>query len=353
MKKARNSNMELLRIFTMLMIVIYHIYVHCVRQQLGTGEIFITPTYHNQLFILSTISPMGIIGNTIFILISGYFMAHKETINLVSIAKKLLLQQGFSAIILTIISILVYRNTGGFSLKLFEITSFNDMSWYVGYYFLVILCASLFLNKFLAKLDKTNYIKFLVITFAITQFSWIIGIFNSLAGGLISLFVGLFLYALGGYIHRFNPFENIRTIVIIGIILASYLLIYISGYSTAKNDNCAGIPNFENYYFLPICMGICIFELFRRIPPFKNKVVNYIGASTFMVYLLHDNNFFYSIWDTQDWITLLYNQPVDYTLKHILWGMATFLIGTLSYSAYLLSEIIFRKCYHLILKTRK
>lgn len=353
MKTARNSNMELLRIFTMLMIVIYHIYVHCVRQQLGIGEIFITPTYHNQLFILSAISPMGIIGNTIFILISGYFMACKEAINLTTIAKKLLLQQGFAAITLTIISTLVYRNTGGFSLKLFEITSFNDMSWYVGYYFLVILCASLFLNNFLAKLDKTNFIKFLVITFAITQFSWIIGIVNSIAGGLISLFVGIFLYALGGYIRRFNPFENIRTIMIMAIVLTSYLLIFISGYCTAKNNNCAGIPDFQNYYFLPICMGICIFELFRRISPFKSKVVNYIGASTFMVYLLHDNNFFYSIWDTQDWITLLYNQPASYTLKHILWGMATFLIGTLAYSVYLLSEMIFRKCYHLVLKTPK
>lgn len=353
MKKARNSNMELLRILTMFMIVIYHIYVHCVKQQLGTGEIFITPTYHKQLFILSAISPMGIIGNTIFILISGYFMACKETINLTPIAKKLLLQQGFAAITLAIISTLVYRNTSGFSLKLFEINSFNDMSWYVGYYFLVILCASLFLNKFLARLDRNHYIKFLAIMFAITQFSWIIGIINSLAGGLISLFVGIFLYALGGYIHRFNPFENIRAIMIIAIVLASYLLIFISGYSTAKNNNCAGIPDFQNYYFLPICMGICLFELFRRIPPFKSKVINYIGASTFMVYLLHDNNFFYSVWDTQDWIALLYNQPASYALKHILWGMATLCIGALTYSVYLLSEMLFRKCYHFVLKTPK
>ena len=42
-------------------------------------------------------------GNTIFIVISGYFMVSRGTrLNLAKISKKLLLQQGFAAIVLTL-----------------------------------------------------------------------------------------------------------------------------------------------------------------------------------------------------------------------------------------------------------
>lgn len=76
MKKQRSSNFELLRIVAMFMIVLYHIYIHCISGQLtdgGTG-LFTTPQFSKKLTILALIAPMGMIGNHIFILISGYFI---------------------------------------------------------------------------------------------------------------------------------------------------------------------------------------------------------------------------------------------------------------------------------------
>ena len=49
--------------------------------------------------IRAAIMPFGLIGNALFILISGYFMVQKgKSIDLVKISRKLLMQLGFAAV---------------------------------------------------------------------------------------------------------------------------------------------------------------------------------------------------------------------------------------------------------------
>lgn len=355
----RNSNIELLRIFAMLMIIAYHIYCHCVNIQLtntnsmtrlGNG-LFNTPNFYKKLLILVTVSPIGQIANAIFIIISGFFMVSKgKNINLTKISQKLLLQQGFAAALLTVGSTLFFLLTDGIFVNLINVNIFNNMSWYVGYYFSIIVFAKLFLNKFLAGIDRKQYLEFLLVIFAIIQFNWSGGVINSLASGLLTFCTGVFLYSLGGYIQKYNPFSNIKTVLIIGFVIVIYLLIYVSSFNIIENKIqiyygnkstdvfIQTLPGVENNYFIPITIGVSLFELFRRIPEINSRIINYVGASTFMVYLLHDNSFFYGIWNTQDWITVLYYHPCQYILKHFVWTMMTFGIGILAYSLYLLVE---------------
>lgn len=104
----RNSNMELLRITAMLMIIVYHIFLHCINVQLVDAnsiqklgnDWYCHPWFSKKLCVLAVISPMGLAGNAIFLLISGYFMAHKKLMDLTKISKKLLLQLGFAAVTL-------------------------------------------------------------------------------------------------------------------------------------------------------------------------------------------------------------------------------------------------------------
>lgn len=87
----RSSNMELLRIVAMLMIICYHIFYHCINAQLTDinliakygNDCFCYPCFSYKLCILAIISPFGQIGNALFLIISGYFMAHKEKIDLI------------------------------------------------------------------------------------------------------------------------------------------------------------------------------------------------------------------------------------------------------------------------------
>lgn len=81
----KNSNIELLRIAAMLMIITFHILVHCIIQQLTDNNIitargteyFCYPGFSRRLMILSVIRPLGQVGNAIFIVVSGYFMANR------------------------------------------------------------------------------------------------------------------------------------------------------------------------------------------------------------------------------------------------------------------------------------
>lgn len=360
MMKKRCSNIELLRIFAMLMIVVYHIWYHCVNVQLTSGgnDYFNVPIFFKKLLILETVAPMGQVGNVIFIIISGYFMVAKEReIDVAGISKKLLFQQGFASVVLTIASALVFRIKKGIFINLIDINIFNQMFWYVGYYFAVVVFAKLFLNKYISRLSKKQYAKFLWVMFAIIQFSWIGGVLNSLASGILILGTGIFLYALGGYIYKYNPFAFLKTRSIIIIFFIVYILIYISFYNATETNIQVFYTNgdnelfkqnvlcFADNYFVPIILGNLIFELFRRIQISNSRFINYLGTSTFMVYLIHDNSFFYSLWNTQNWINILYNYPFRFILKLVSWTLMTFVIGVLVYSVYVFIEKSVKKLW--------
>jgi len=51
---------------------------------------------------------------------------------------------------------------------------------------------------------------FLVVLFALLQFSWSVSVISNLGGGLETLCIGVFLYSLGGYIKEYNPFKKVR-----------------------------------------------------------------------------------------------------------------------------------------------
>lgn len=366
--KNRSSNFELLRIIAMLMIIAYHIYCHCVNVQLTDVNLidkldngwFCYPHFYKRLLIVIFVSPMGKIGNEIFILISGYFMVSKvNDINIVKITKKLLLQQGFAAINLVVGSFILYRIIQpSFKVSMLNINFFNGMSWFVGYYFLVVLIAFLFLNKYIDSIGKNDYQKLLIILFAFTQLSWAGSIVNNLAGGMVTLVTGLFLYSLGGYIRKYEPFSAIRTYVIFLVIIIANLFIFISAYNDVHNaiSNYESgtfiqkLPDYADNGIIPIIIGVSLFELFRRISVPQNKIINYLGGATFMVYLLHDNGFAYSIWLAKDWITLMYESPYKYMVEHTIYTIATFAIGVLIYTAYVLICKICSKSVRLVLK---
>ena len=96
------------------------------------------------------------------------------------------------------------------------------------------------------------------------------------------------------------------------------------------------IPLYANHQFVPIILAAAVFELFRRINIPESKIINYLGASTFMVYLLHDNEFVYSIWKMHDWITPLHDNMGMFFKDFFIWTMGTFCVGVLIYAVYML-----------------
>lgn len=364
MKSKRSSNFELLRTVAMLMIVVYHIYCHCVNGQLtdGTNELFSQPLFYKKLLILASIAPLGKIGNAIFILISGYFMVPKKQIDIVKISKKLVFQQLFAATMLTVTSTFVFYLLRIYKIYPLTINVFNSMSWFVGYYFIIILIAKLGLNRYLARIDKKQCLTFLIVLFTATQLSWVEGVLNNLMSGLLVIVTGLFLYSLGGYIRQYNPFGKVRVYIFVIAILVAYMMIWISNYNLyllqIRNYGGEGfftqnIMQYRDNNLICIVVGVSLFELFRRIKLPTNRIINFLGGSTFMVYLIHDNEYFYSLWRTQDWISLLYYRPYAYMIKHLGWALMTFSMGVVMYAIYLFLEWMIPKCKCLAIRKDK
>lgn len=362
--KQRRSNLELLRIVAMLMIIAFHIYWHCISGQLtdpdsmermGNG-LFSVPLFYKKLLLLTVFSSFGRAANVVFMTLTGYFMVAKgREIRLIPIAKKLLLEQGYAAVLLLITSLLVFRRNPDSCTTLTEINLFNSMSWYVGYYFLVMLLARLFLNRYLEKLERKQYRLFLFALLCMTQFKWIIKLLNGVTGNLVILVTGVFLYSLGGYIRRYQPFARVRTWAIFGVIAGIYALLFLSTYAgvqdriqdyyreASTDPFIQYIPNVGDNSIVAILLGLSLFELFRRIKMPCCRGINYLGGATFMIYLFHDNSFFYSLWDKQDWITLLAEHPIGFLLRYGIWTVRTFVYGLIAYLGYRLLCRLCRK----------
>ena len=377
--KNRSSNIELLRIVAMLMIIAYHIILHCVNVQLVNvtsieklqNGWFNQPMFFKQLMALEMMMPFGLVGNAIFILISGYFLIDRE-IDMLKISKKLLSQLLFAATALVLASALFIRNYANtdVSENLFSyirIQYFNKMSWFVGYYFIIMLLAFCFLNRFIATLDRKKYLGFLFTILAISQLSWSGSLLDDLAKGLRTVVIGVFLYSLGGYIKKYNPFEKVRGYVIFLVIILINILIGISYHnivmgkiqayyynqtvqSIPATEFTQSIPKFDNYSIVVVILGICIFELFRRINLPSLKILNGIAKATFMIYLIHDNGFAYSLWETQDWVTLLYEDFWGFMAKLGIWTLGVFITGLVAYYLFVLGEKLLKKCKILFIK---
>ncbi len=239
------------------------------------------------------------------------------------------------------------------------------MSWFVGYYYTIILIAKFFLNDYLERMDNKKYISFLAVNFAFIQFGWTGGLAEGLIPGLRTLLTGIFLYALGGYFRKYDPLSKLRTYVFFLIIIITYFFVNLSAYNMIENsienyirnktedDFIQSIPSFPNYSIIIIIIGVCLFEIFKRARIPQSKFVNYLGQSTFMVYLLHDNEFFYSIFDTQDWITLLYHHPYRFVAKISIWSVGVFACGVMVYTFYIASAKLFDRYKGILFKTSR
>lgn len=359
-KHARSSNFELLRIVAMLMIIAFHIFLHAVKPQLTDADLiarvhngyFSHPVIYSRLLIVDMLALLGAIANDIFILITGYFSANKASgLNVTKSTKKLLSQQLFAAVFLVLsspfIRLAVEAVGKNVNINTVDIGYFNSMAWFVSYYLLIILIGKLFLNKFLDSLDQNKYLGFVLIVFALCQFGWTSGLLDSIGSGLHDVLNGVFLYSLGGYIRKYKLFDRVRTSAIWVVIAGVLLLVTVSAYNLAIGriadyiqsgseglftQNIIGVSNSS---FVVVVLAVCIFELFRRLKLGHSRVINFLGSATFMVYLVHENAMFWSLWSAFDWPRALAKSPTVFIFALLVVTVAVFIFGVLVYILYL------------------
>lgn len=277
---TRESKLELLRIFSMILILLHHFYY---------SNIILDYTNLNlNQFIVQILSVGGKIGVNCFVLITGYFM-----INSKFKLKKLLLLVGevwfYSITILLIMILLSDHNIGIKNIikSIFPI-SYNHY-WFITTYVIIYILSN-YINNFLKKLNKKEFIGLIIILFA---FFSIIPTFMSGKIDFSNIDWFIFMYLVGAYIRLYPKTKriNIKKIVVILIvaIVLSILSVYVldSLYAYIKIDPIHfALPMNQ---FLPFIISLCIFELFLNLNIKNSKTINKIASCTLGVYLIHTN----------------------------------------------------------------
>lgn len=312
-EKIRESNIELLRIFAMMMIVAYHSVRHNLTYIQGT-EI------HQG--IGAVLLGIGQLGVTVFVLISGYFQIDKEfkTKRVVRVYLQLLFYSISMMIICTVFKFAEFNKLA--IIRAFLPVSYNEYWFFSAYIILCVLTP--FLNKFAKSLEKENYKKMLII------FTVIFSVIYSLLYSSRSYSVGdgnlgavawfIYLYLLAGYIklYKINILENKKTLYILTItvfIIFATLLIFLN--QTRNHTAFYWYVKINSIFILTL--AVLVFYIFKNAKIKQSKIINYIASLTFPVYIIHENYLFReTFWSVSNKIVPISSNTVTSTILNIL-----------------------------------
>lgn len=282
-KKVRESNIELLRIVSMVMIILFHMTQYL--------NIYRTGTIQNQ--VLGTIlTSMGMIGVNIFVLITGYFYIDKN-IGVKKILKLWLQVLFYSIIMMLTCKILNLRDISNYSMiKTFIPISYANY-WFISAYFILYILIPI-INEIAKKINKKTYEKLLIIVtffFSIVYTYLYKSYYTVNIQGLSALSWLIYLYLVAGYIKLYGiKFLENKKIVLNSIIAIFTIYIGLLIFVNLKiNSKKIWYFMCMNSFFVLI-LAILIFSLFKNIKIKSNKVINYFGGLTFAVYLIHEND---------------------------------------------------------------
>ena len=323
MTKVRQSNIELLRIIAMLLVLIVHADFASIGYPNG-NDVTSAPT---STFFRIFIESLSIVCVNLFVLISGYFGINPKTKSIFS----LIFQVVFSRIIAFIFVL-------GFGLSQLSKSDFlciipGCSDWFVMSYLLLILFSPL-INSFIKNISANQLLTYIIIFFTIqTIYGWLIpfGIFGFRNGYSVISMIGLYL--LGRYIYLYGA--RLQKIA------AKY---FISGYFlTCTLTTCliflvlkfADSPFVLGYsyklydaYLSPfvIFSSVCLFLFILKFD-FRNKVINWIAASVFSVYLIHCNPIIFKHYT--DFCSYLFEQynTVQYIALVTLFILSVFIVA--------------------------
>lgn len=307
----RNSCIELLRIFAMILIIFHHMFTH------GYYRNDLLKINDKAWFWINSFSWLGMVGNYIFMLITGYY-THFISLNKSKLAAKKIYLKLFSySVIIGLIFFVfklsfvpnnadvtnIYKDVGFYETarkfgKLDFLKSFFpfilNTSWFASSY--IIFCFFIpYINRMLETLTNKEHLILCIISVLLGSVIQSIPLQAAFFPNAIFQFFMMFF--IGSYIYKHKENVTIKNFVIWGTIIFSISFIILSQFLILKfgykfNINIDILLKFSKKIstsFFTVIISVGIFVLFLRMRPFQNNFINAFGKSTFGVYLIHDN----------------------------------------------------------------
>ncbi len=351
-KSTRNSNVELLRILSMFLIVLGHVYA----TRFDSDTAPIVTWYQNTFF-----GTWSILGVNLFVVISAWFLSEQtfSTKRIISV-----LFEAVFYILAFAICYAVIECSAGFSVRTFfgslvyyfAHNFFSEYHWFVIAY--IALCfISPFLNILSAHLQKRQFFVLISVLAVISFFTNIYG------AGYYSVYANIFnfcfIYLLTVYFKnhaqsaRVGIFCILLPVLFIGFrIIAHYLPDNELG-TLAKQFLTTTIANSRRYSLVMVFLALFIFLIVVRKPARTNSFVNTISRHVFGVYLFHETYFTTIVINGKTRIASLKDMVVDMFARNELLGedwllcLKLFGIAVLIFVAGIIFEFI---RYHLVQK---
>ena len=318
-KKERDSNIELYRIFLMLFIIAHHYVVHS-----GLVNVFYENLFSSKTIYLSIFGAWGKVGINCFILITGYFMC-KSNISLKKFLK-LLLEVEFYKIILYIFFCIIGQDSFQImnlvkTILPIRLVSNNFVTCYIIFYLFIP-----FVNILIKNVSKKQHLIIIALLFFVISILGNIPIIN-MQFNYLTLF--LMIYLIGAYIRLYGIklLENRKKCIFINILLFTLCIgSIILGMFIYKQFDKKMLYYFINdsNKVLAVLLSISFFYLFKNIKMKSCKFINIIASSIFGVLLIHNGDiplngvtqvrFF--LWEKVFKVLEVYNESFIYVLFH-------------------------------------
>ncbi|MGN0448830.1 MAG: acyltransferase family protein [Ruminococcus sp.] len=303
---VRNSNIELFRIITMILIVSHHYVVNSGLMEVMSAEVLSAKSVFLYLF-----GAWGKIGINCFVLITGYFMC-KSHITAKKFAK-LVLEVVFYKV--TIYCVFVFCGVSEFSfiqlMKAFlPVTQIADN--FTGCYIVFFLFIP-FLNILLKNISEKQH--FLLICLLLFTYVFMGTLpFFSVTMNYVSWFI--VLYFISSYVRLYSHKIFNNTLFWLFAMIASILLSVISVLLCLWTGHYVYRLVTDSNALIAVLTGFCSFMFFKNLNIKNSKIINWIASSTFGVLLIHANSDTMRQWLWKDTLNNIGNYYSSFVFVH-------------------------------------
>ena len=296
MKAIRNSNIELLRIVSMLMVVVLHFN----NNGANTGIVNMPEVLTERLTWGFLVESLCLVAVNCFVLISGYFA--------IKLKVRSLLKFYLQCFIIGLFSYLFYIGlSGGFStwqsaeglftmkILIERLLAFTHNGWWFVVSYVGLMLLSPLLNSAVDNMTRKRFLHSLILfSIVILYLGWYQKVEVTNYGNSLISFI--WIYLLGRYIGKHVQIESIRKYR--WLWLAGYLISALALFGMIMLRYHFSIEmhyplDYNNPFVVVAAMMLLFFFLSFS---FRSKVINGIASSVFAAYLIQESCYFGHEW---------------------------------------------------------
>lgn len=294
--KMRASNIELLRIVSMVLIIMHHFSVH--------GTFPFTPDLTFNKVFLQVFGLGGKVGVVAFVMITGFFMV-SSSFKLHKFAK-LVGQIWFYSIVMLGVAMGLGLDTVTSKNTMLALLPIGAMSWFAQN-FLVLYLLTPLINRILHWLQHKYY----VILLALATLIWFViptalNLWPNLPHstfGFKHIFSFVVFYSMGAYIKLYGSRITKKMGIALSCIgvtgaVAGDILVDVLAMTDPTYMKQIFYFTKNDYGLFQLLLGVGLFIVFLKVKITYRLWINTIASTTFGIYLLHDNKLFlHHMWD--------------------------------------------------------